>query len=386
MIPAGTRPTLTGTVTLGNNTAVRAVNFSGAAPAMSASGLTQAVAIDQVNVTGGTNALSMLNVSGSVTVTNANFTNTTGAELLISGGTGSVSVGATISSNAGQSINIQNRTGGTVTFTGAITDTGLGVFLNANTGSTINFSGGLALSTTTSPGFTATGGGTVSATQNNTTIVNSITTTTGTALNVANTTIGASGLTFRSISAGTGAAGPTSGIILNSTGTGNFTVTGDGVNANSGGTIQRTAGSPGALIQGGNGAIDLTSANGTKTFQFMRIFAPGGNGLMVTNSTGTTSMDRSTIDHNSAVIANSFAVRLENHSGNATLTMDGVTVQNKMDGSTSVSVSTQDTASATFNVIDTNTGDTFVSLFTNLFGSGIVVGVGDNAGANGTVP
>ena len=41
----------------------------------------------------------------------------------------------------------------------------------------------------------------MSATQNNTTIVNTITTTTGTALNVANTTIGASGLTFRSISA-----------------------------------------------------------------------------------------------------------------------------------------------------------------------------------------
>ena len=55
----------------------------------------------------------------------------------------------------------------------------------------------------------------MSATQNNTTIVNTITTTTGTALNVANTTIGASGLTFRSISRQLAAA---NGIVLNNTG------------------------------------------------------------------------------------------------------------------------------------------------------------------------
>ena len=84
----------------------------------------------------------------------------------------------------------QDRTGGTVIFNGSITDTGQGVFLNANTGSTITFNGGLSLRTTTNPGFTATGGGMVSATQNNTTIVNIITTTTGTALNVTNTTSG----------------------------------------------------------------------------------------------------------------------------------------------------------------------------------------------------
>ena len=70
----------------------------------------------------------------------------------------------------------------------------------------------------------------MSATQNNTTIVNTITTTTGTALNVANTTIGASGLTFRSISAN----GAANGIILNNTGAlAGLTVTGTGA-ANSG--------------------------------------------------------------------------------------------------------------------------------------------------------
>ena len=222
-IPAGTRPTLTGTVTLADNTTVRAVNFTPSGiPAMAASAVSfaQPVTIDQVNVTGGTSALSLTNVTatatGAINVSNAVFTNTSAAEVLISQGTIPVTLAATatISSNAGRSIDIQNRTGGTVTFNGAITDTGQGVFLNANTGSTINFTGGLSLSTTTNPAFTATGGGTVSATQNNTTIVNTITTTTGTALNVANTTIGASGLTFRSISAN----GAANGIVLNNTG------------------------------------------------------------------------------------------------------------------------------------------------------------------------
>ena len=55
-----------------------------------------------------------------------------------------------------------------MTFTGSITDSERGIFLNANTGSTIAFAGGLTLTTGANPAFTATGGGTVTATQNNT--------------------------------------------------------------------------------------------------------------------------------------------------------------------------------------------------------------------------
>ena len=82
----------------------------------------------------------------------------------------------------------------------------------------------------------------MSATQNNTTIVNTITTTTGVGLNVANTSIGAAGLTFRSISVN----GAANGVILNTTGaTAGLTVTGNGgvctTAANcSGGAIQNT--------------------------------------------------------------------------------------------------------------------------------------------------
>ena len=72
---------------------------------------------------------------------------------------------------------------------------------------------------------------------------NTITSTTGTALNVANTTIGASNLNFQSISAN----GAANGIIVNNTGTsGGLVVTGTG-SAGTGGTIQNST-SDGVVI------------------------------------------------------------------------------------------------------------------------------------------
>ncbi|HJQ31504.1 MAG TPA: Ig-like domain-containing protein [Pyrinomonadaceae bacterium] len=90
------------------------------------------------------------------------------------------------------------------------------------------------------PGISLTGGGSVTSTG-----VNTITTGTGTALNVVSTDIAATGLTFKSISAGTASAGPANGIVLNTTGSlGGLTVTGDGNTSlggnDSGGTIQKT--------------------------------------------------------------------------------------------------------------------------------------------------
>ncbi|MEA2621351.1 MAG: hypothetical protein QOH61_261, partial [Chloroflexota bacterium] len=117
--------------------------------------------------------------------------------------------------------------------------------LDTNTGSTITFSGGLSVSTLANVGFNAIGGGTVNVCDENpcTTggaVVNTLNSTSASALNVTGTTIGAEGLTFRSISAGnaTAAADPAAGILLNSTGSGGLTVTGIGTTAGSGGTIQ----------------------------------------------------------------------------------------------------------------------------------------------------
>src|SRR5204863_1027035 len=115
---------------------------------------------------------------------------------------------------------------------------------------------------------------------------NTIGTTTGRGLDVQNTTIGASGLTFKSIAAGTAASGPANGIVVNNTGTtGGLTVTGDaGSTKNgSGGEIQHTSGSgvlltttkdasfdqmnihdtAGSGVRGTTGITNFTFTNGT---------------------------------------------------------------------------------------------------------------------------
>jgi VCBS repeat-containing protein len=96
-----------------------------------------------------------------------------------------------------------------------------------------------------------------------------LTTTTGIALTVTSTNIGAGNLIFRSVTAGTGAGGPISGIILNTTGSsGGLIVTGTG-SAGSGGTIQKT---------GGN-AISLTSVGGSASLTDMNVSNTSGDGI-----------------------------------------------------------------------------------------------------------
>lgn len=167
-----------------------------------------------------------------------NLSNTDGSTVTTST---SSSIGS-LASATGTAFRIDSSTG-TYSYGGTISTTqGKGVELTNNTGATISFTGALTISSGTSAAFTATGGGTVTATQNNTSIVNTLTTTTGTALNVANTTIGASGLTFRSISAGTAVGSAGDGIILDTTGaSGRLIVVGTGT-AGSGGTIQHKTG------------------------------------------------------------------------------------------------------------------------------------------------
>lgn len=193
---------------------------------VSASGTT---GVSLVNVTDGTTAAVFSAPTGS------SIAGATGTAFNVDGGNANVGYAGTINNSAGRSVAVQNRTGDTVAFTGAINDTGTGILLGGNGGSTITFSGGLTLSTGTNDAFVATGGGTVGVTGS----ANTLATTTGVALNVTNTTIGASGLAFRSISAGTAASGPTNGIVLNNTGaSGGLTVTGTG-GAGTGGTIRR---------------------------------------------------------------------------------------------------------------------------------------------------
>jgi hypothetical protein len=233
-------------------------------------------------------------LTGSVLLNNVDLTSTdVDRTVLIEGlGTnGTVTFdGASVISATGGTNNgilVQNNNTGTnktITFNGAITATAGGntaINLAANTGTTINFTGGLNLTTTSGVGFSATGGGTVTVQG----AVNTISSTTGTALTVTSTNIGLLGLTFRSI-ASNGAA---NGILLNNTGSsGGLIVTGDGTAASngSGGSIQNSTGA----------GISLTSTSNVSLNQ-MNIQNGGNDGITGTTVTGFT-LSRSNVTAN----------------------------------------------------------------------------------------
>jgi large repetitive protein len=148
--------------------------------------------------------------------------------------------------------------------------TGTSILGTVNVGTFAMSEIGVSNTTGSGPGITFTGGGTVTATG-----LNTITTNTGTALNVANTNIGAGGLTFRSIATGTASGGPANGIVLNTTGTaGGLTVTGNGGTCTlatptcTGGTIRNTTGD----------GISLSSTKNV-SLSFTRLLDTGGQGI-----------------------------------------------------------------------------------------------------------
>jgi hypothetical protein len=196
--------------------------------------------------------------AGAFTATGGAIQNVTNRGLAVSGGTGDVTVGTSISTTAtGRSLEVTGHGGGTVAMSGAIDDNGLGVNLDSNTGGTINITGSMDIDTVgLNFGFNATGGGTV----NVMTGTNDVDTSAGTgiAVNIANTTIGGSGVTFRSVSAD----GAPNGIVLNATGTdGVFEVTGDGATSPADTTRGRTT-AGGTITLGSGGTITNTTSDG----------------------------------------------------------------------------------------------------------------------------
>src|SRR6266404_1064576 len=237
--------------------------------------------------TGGTNNVSLTTIAGTVNLGSGALSAATGDSFFVSGGAASINYSGTIASGSAHSVNIGSKTGGTVALSGLVTDTDTGITLTSNTGATINFTGGISASTTTNAAFNATGGGTVSATQDNTTIVNTISTTTGTSLNINNTTIGASNITFRSITAGTGAGSAGNGIVLDATGSsGGLVVTGNS-GAATGGTIQHKTGADGSTA-GGIGIYLNSTSNVSLTQMQLNDFDNFGiRGTTVTGFTMT---------------------------------------------------------------------------------------------------
>jgi hypothetical protein len=224
-----------------------------------------------ITSTGGANNVSLTNLAttGTFVLGTGALSGATGDAFLVNGGTGAVSYAGSVTSTTALAAHIIGKTGGTVTLAGDInpavaargidvsnngggttvtfsgsskkisTGSATGVSVANNAGATVNFSGGgLAVVTTTGTAFAANGGGSVSVTGTN----NTLSSTGGVALNVDNTTIGAAGLVFRSISA----TGGSNGIILKNTGSnGGLSITGIANTTGSGGTIQNMLGADG---------------------------------------------------------------------------------------------------------------------------------------------
>ncbi len=282
----------TGFVTV--NVSTVTINTNGQALALTngASG-TGGVNFTSITSTGGTNNVSLTTLTGTFSLSSGALSGATSHGFAVDGSAATINYSGTITNSAARAVSVINKTGGTVALSGAVSGTSQGVFLNANTGAAINFTGGLSLSTGANPAFTATGGGTVSATQDNTSIVNTLTTTTGIALNVTSTNIGASGLTFRSISANGGA----NGIVLNATGTaGGLTVTGNssglcggqvtGVPATV--TAPNAADCTGGVIQNTTGAGILLTSTSNVSLTRIRVANGGDDGVFGTTVTGFT--------------------------------------------------------------------------------------------------
>jgi hypothetical protein len=291
LLAAGSAPTITkasgATIQLATNNVVQGVNVNSAAGAgIAGSGFgTLTVGSTSVSATGGPaldlssgdvvgsfDALSsagstgagirLVGVGGSFSAAGGSITGSAGAGADVTGGAGTFSYGGDIAVAGPLAVSVTGRTGGALTFSGTIASTGSGIAVQNNSGGTIAFTGsskslstganpgvslvnnagatisfaggGLVIGTTTGDGFQATGGGTVTVTGAG----NTVSSAGGAAVRVENTTIGAAGLTFRSVSA----SGGTNGIVLNNTGALNgMQVTGTGA-AGSGGTIQGTSG------------------------------------------------------------------------------------------------------------------------------------------------
>ncbi len=344
---------------------------------------------------------------------------TTGAAFNSVTGTFSADTGGISTSNAAATAFQVGNSSATISYIPAIVTTaGKGVDLTTNTGSTISFTGTLTFSSGSVTAFNATGGGTVTATDASSTL----TTTTGTALNVVNTTIGASGLKFKSVTAGTAASGPASGIILNTTGSsGGLTVSGTG-SAGSGGTIQKTTG-PGISLastsnvslswmnvqNGGDDGIrgtsvtnftidrGLISGNGNAAGEAGMDFTSLLGSASITNTTVTGSAEDNVVIRNSSGTLNPLTVTGSTFSSNSTIGNDGLLCDATGTASVTINVTSstftanrgdhfQASAANTANLAITFSGNTLTGGHPSPLGQGITINAATAVpGYNGAV-
>jgi len=348
-----------------------------------------------------TQGINLNNLTGTVTILGGSLSASTGTAFLAQGTLGTTSyAGSIVKASAGSLVEILNgasgnvtlsgnlsctlpcgsgpgllvngRTGGTLTFSGAskvfqANGANLGVSLTGNSGATINFTGGgLAIATTNGTGFNATGGGTVSVQGTG----NSLSCNSGVALNIVNTTISASNVTFQSVSNITAA----NGIVLNNTGAlGGLVITGNGGTCTSpatctGGAIQNSTGAGVSLTntQGfsatrlyvGGGGNDGISGSGINGFTLSNsVVSSNGNaanesGIDVTQASGAWSITNTVLDQNYYDV-----IRIANTSGSMSFNMSGSTLTNNdgFAGNSGLLIDLSGSAALTGGTVSSNT-------------------------------
>jgi hypothetical protein len=207
----------------------------------------------------------------------------------------------------------------------------------------------MTLDTGASNAFSATGGGTV-----NVTGTNHLTTTTGTALNVVNTTIGSSNITFQSISATT--VSGNAGIILNGTGSsGGLIVTGtDGPDAD---TIADT-GTGGTITSRSVNQVQLTDTKNV-SLSGMIITSGTAEGITGVNVNGIT-LSGTQITNNGTAAADE-GINLRDTTGSITFT--SVTATGNHNSNVQITTSAASTAAITSLTV---IGGTFSNSATNV--------------------
>jgi hypothetical protein len=308
------------------NSAGAGLQASGTTPYTGSAGFQIAVNAGVATITAvGGPAVNLSNVKANNlpfnTISSANSP-TTGVALNSLLGTFSAGSGSSIANSTGTGFQV-GSSNATISYAGTInTTTGKGVDLTTNTGSTISFTGALTISSGTNTAFNATGGGTVTATD----ATSTLTSTTGRALNVVNTTIGGSGLKFKSIAAN----GAPNGITLTSTGAGGLTVVGDGGGSNngSGGTIQATTGDGILMTDVSNislGYMNITNPGltGVKVIPVGWTLSPANSST--TNGVTNFTLNRCNLSDNAGAVASDDGLTVSNGGGNISITNDVIT-------------------------------------------------------------
>ncbi|BDA86456.1 hypothetical protein Sa4125_39980 [Aureimonas sp. SA4125] len=354
--------------------------------------LTVGMTFSSVTATGGTNGIIFDQVAGTFNVTGATtISNTSGAGLSsINTNTGTFNFAAlTVNNTTGGGIGWAS---GTLNVSGlANIDTTSGTAIS-QTGGVTSFTGGLDINTTSGTGYAATGGTVIVTGAGNT-----IGTQTGQLLEIQNTTIGAGGVQFDSLSA-TGAVLAGSAVtFLNTTGAGTtvdlgaITVAGA---AGAGLVITNSAPNfeiASATISVAAGGISLNGANGTVRFDTIDLEAIAGIGFAISNNTSAISVlagsvgavndptatgllisgGSGNIDFAASVRKTTFAsptVRVTGRTG-GTVNITGAVVRENSGGEGIV--------------VDTNTGGTinFTGAMTLATNAGSAVSLSNNTGA-----